>query len=148
CQLRLQDRSVSRRHACIRMNGSSVVVTDLGSRNGTFVGEVRIDSAEVPLGAVVRLGRSSIATQARWFVREVPPSRSPRFGDVIGPSLAMREVFAVLERAAPTDATVLVEGESGTGKEMVARSIHLASGRARGPYVVFDCSAIPKSLAE
>src|SRR5213075_70027 len=46
------------------------------------------------------------------------------------------------------DVTVLVEGESGTGKELVARSLHAASPRSKGPYVVFDCSAVPSELAE
>jgi DNA-binding NtrC family response regulator len=76
------------------------------------------------------------------------PSSARRFGELFGESLAMREVFAVLERVAPTDVTVLIEGESGTGKEVAARSIHAASARSRGPYVVFDCSAVPRELAE
>jgi DNA-binding NtrC family response regulator len=60
----------------------------------------------------------------------------------------MRELFAVLELAAPTDATVLVEGESGTGKELAARAVHDHSTRASGPFVVVDCSAIPEALID
>jgi DNA-binding NtrC family response regulator len=60
----------------------------------------------------------------------------------------MRELFAVLEMASPTDATVLIEGESGTGKELAARAIHEASGRAGGPFVVVDCSAISENLID
>jgi DNA-binding NtrC family response regulator len=60
----------------------------------------------------------------------------------------MREVFAILERAAPSDAAVLIEGESGTGKELAARSLHGASARADAPYVVFDCGSVPPDLAE
>src|SRR5438132_12048287 len=60
----------------------------------------------------------------------------------------MRDVVASPERVAPTDVTVLVEGESGTGKELVARSVHKLSPRAKGPYVVFDCGAVPSELAE
>src|SRR5262245_63325448 len=65
-----------------------------------------------------------------------------------GKSVAMRELFAVLEMAAPTDATVLIEGESGTGKELAARAIHEASGRAGGAFVVVDCSAITENLID
>ena len=57
-------------------------------------------------------------------------------------------MFAVLERAAPTDATVLVEGETGTGKELVARSVHDASRRAAKPFIAVDCGALPENLLE
>jgi transcriptional regulator with GAF, ATPase, and Fis domain len=60
----------------------------------------------------------------------------------------MRELFAMLARVAPTDLSVLIEGETGTGKELVAQSIHKASGRADGPFVVFDCSAVASNLIE
>jgi DNA-binding NtrC family response regulator len=60
----------------------------------------------------------------------------------------MREVFAVLERVAGSDATLLVEGETGTGKELVARAIHEASPRRRGPFVAVDCGALPEGLLE
>jgi DNA-binding NtrC family response regulator len=60
----------------------------------------------------------------------------------------MREVYAVLEVAARSDASVLLEGETGTGKEVVARALHSESKRAKGPFVVIDCGAIPAELAE
>lgn len=60
----------------------------------------------------------------------------------------MREIYAIFERVAPSDVTVLIEGESGTGKELAARSIHSASRRNGKPYVVFDCAAVPRELAE
>ncbi|HLU50189.1 MAG TPA: sigma-54 factor interaction domain-containing protein, partial [Planctomycetota bacterium] len=60
----------------------------------------------------------------------------------------MREIFAVLEKVASSDLTVLVRGETGTGKELVARAIHAASPRRNGPLVVQDCSAIPANLIE
>jgi DNA-binding NtrC family response regulator len=79
---------------------------------------------------------------------ELLPSESERFGEVIGKSLAMRKIFGVLERVAPTDVTVLLEGETGTGKDLIARSIHLASRRRDGPYVVVDCGAIAPDQIE
>src|SRR5262249_6081285 len=63
-------------------------------------------------------------------------------------STAMRNVFAVLDRLAPTDLTVTLTGETGTGKDVLAHAIHEHSSRSRGPFVVFDCGAIPANLAE
>jgi DNA-binding NtrC family response regulator len=148
CQLVLSDAAVSRKHVKVAVDGGRIIVTDLGSRNGTFVGETRFKEAEVPVGTVLRLGKSLVAIQPRWRIQEVPPSTARAFGDLHGESLAMREVFAILERVSRSKITVLVEGESGTGKELVARSIHKASPRAQRPYVVFDCSSVPADLAE
>jgi DNA-binding NtrC family response regulator len=67
---------------------------------------------------------------------------------MVGTSIAMRELFAVLELAAPSDATILIEGESGTGKELAARAVHDASARASGPFVIVDCSSIPETLID
>jgi transcriptional regulator with GAF, ATPase, and Fis domain len=60
----------------------------------------------------------------------------------------MRELFADLERIAPTDLTLLIEGETGTGKDLVAESVHTASPRSDHPFVVFDCGAVTAALAE
>jgi len=148
CEFPLTDPSVSRRHARLTIGRDGIMVRDLKSRNGTFIGETKVREASARLGAVLRFGRTYAVIQPRWLVREVAPSAARAFGELFGESLAMREVFAVLERVAQSDVTVLVEGESGTGKELVARSLHAASSRAKGPYVVFDCSAVPSELAE
>src|SRR6185503_16086886 len=70
------------------------------------------------------------------------------WGRVLGRSAAMRRLFALLARVAPSNATVLLEGETGTGKTLVAEAIHRASRRAAQPFVVLDCSALPPSLIE
>jgi DNA-binding NtrC family response regulator len=144
----LSDAAVSRNHAVVSAIGGQVAIKDLGSRNGTYLGTTRISDAAVPLGALLTLGNTTIAVQPRLHVREVAPSSARQFGELFGESVAMREVFAIFERVAPTHATVLIEGESGTGKELAARAIHQASSRASGPYVVFDCAAVPRELAE
>jgi DNA-binding NtrC family response regulator len=146
--LLLSDPAVSRRHCSFTLRGDRIRIKDLGSRNGTFLGGTRVHEADVPVGAVLALGDTTLAIQPRWYTREVAPSAARRFGEVIGESVAMREVFAILERVAPSEVTVLIEGETGTGKELVARSIHRASARAEGPYVVFDCGSIPSELVE
>jgi two-component system nitrogen regulation response regulator GlnG len=66
---------------------------------------------------------------------------------VIGRTPAMQDVYKVIGRVAPTDATVLIQGETGTGKELVARTLHYHSDR-RGPFVALNCSAIPNELLE
>jgi transcriptional regulator with GAF, ATPase, and Fis domain len=66
----------------------------------------------------------------------------------VGKSPAMRAIFVLLERLAPTDETVLIVGETGTGKEICAQSIVEASSRREGPLVVVDCGAIPANLLE
>jgi DNA-binding NtrC family response regulator len=60
----------------------------------------------------------------------------------------MQRLFALLERAAPTDSTILLTGESGTGKEVLAEAIHRRSRRAQGPFIVFDCGAVVPGLIE
>jgi transcriptional regulator with GAF, ATPase, and Fis domain len=124
-----------------------VRVKDLGSTNGTWWQGSKIGEVTVPSGALLRFGKVTVRIAAGEAPR-VPPSERHRFGGMVGGSMAMRELFGVLELAAPSDATVLIEGESGTGKELAARAIHDHSGRAAGPFVVVDCSAIAESLID
>jgi DNA-binding NtrC family response regulator len=70
------------------------------------------------------------------------------FGDMVGSSEAMREVYTMIEQVAPSAVSVLVTGESGTGKEMVARTIHKLSPRANQPFIAINCAAVPESLME
>src|SRR5206468_2037787 len=63
-------------------------------------------------------------------------------------SPAMHEVFSVVERLARTNVTVTVMGETGSGKDVLAHALHAESPRARGPFVVFDCGAVPANLME
>jgi len=70
------------------------------------------------------------------------------FRAIVGNSAEMAKIFQVIEKVAPTEATVLITGESGTGKELVARSIHAKSSRAKAPFIAVNCSAIPRDLLE
>ncbi len=67
---------------------------------------------------------------------------------IIGDDPKLKQISAALQRAASTDATVLIEGESGTGKELFARALHALSARADGPFVAINCAAIPETLLE
>jgi two-component system response regulator AtoC len=69
-------------------------------------------------------------------------------GGLIGQHPAMREVFKLIGKVAPTEASVLIVGESGTGKELVAQAIHRHSPRASGPMIAVNCAAIPTNLIE
>ncbi len=79
--------------------------------------------------------------------RDLPASTDAAAG-FVGSSSAMKEVHALVKRAAPGTATVLVRGESGTGKELIAREIHEQSPRSKGPFVKLHCAALPETLLE
>jgi transcriptional regulator with PAS, ATPase and Fis domain len=147
-QLRLTDRAVSRVHCELRLRNNVVHIVDAGSTNGTFAEGVRIIQAEMAPGGVFRVGATAIRLEAADSPMRVPVSRRDRFGELLGGSLAMRRVYAVLERLAATDTTALIQGETGTGKELAARAVHAASRRSRGPFVTVDCGAIAENLVE
>jgi two-component system, NtrC family, response regulator len=71
-----------------------------------------------------------------------------KFGSIIGKSKAMRDVFEIIQKVAPSNATVLIEGESGTGKELVAKALHFNSPRRDNPFVAVNCSALVEGLLE
>jgi two-component system response regulator AtoC len=73
---------------------------------------------------------------------------SKRFGDILGDSRPVRAMCDLIERAAPSDATVLISGESGTGKDLVARALHERGSRREGPFVALNCAAVTESLLE
>jgi transcriptional regulator with GAF, ATPase, and Fis domain len=146
--LRLADSCVSGLHCTIGITDQGLVVTDLGSTNGTFVGGHRVTSAVISPGDPISIGETMLAVELLADVVTEPLSRGDRFGHVIGHSVAMRRLFAVLERVAPSDATILLEGETGTGKSALAEAVHAMSRRGGGPFVVVDCGAIPGPLLE
>ncbi len=144
----LEDPTVSRFHCELRITAGNAWLVDLGSKNGTVVDGVRVREAELKQGSLVRLGHSVLRYQLG--AERVPVSLSPRteFGAVVGRSPTMRALFELLERAAPTDATILLEGETGTGKGVIAESIHEQSPRRGQPFLVVDCGALPANLLE
>jgi DNA-binding NtrC family response regulator len=148
CDVVLRDSAVSRRHATIVPSEGGFQVEDLGSRNGTWLDGVTLTRACVPLGSTLRLGTSLVQLLPAEETVEIGPSSASNFGAMVGGSVAMRRVFAVLERASGTLAPVLLLGESGTGKELAARAVHESSPRKGGPFVVFDCGAASESLIE
>jgi transcriptional regulator with PAS, ATPase and Fis domain len=146
--LRLNDTAVSREHLRLVLETSGVRVRDEGSTNGTWIGGLRVGDVLVTGDTAVEVGTSSISLRLESGPLDLPLSTSARFGQAIGVSAAMRHLFAMLDRAAASDVTVLLEGESGVGKEILARAVHTQSSRKEGPFVAVDCGAIPATLIE
>ncbi|MBA3394275.1 MAG: sigma-54-dependent Fis family transcriptional regulator [Deltaproteobacteria bacterium] len=92
------------------------------------------------------IAHGALAREVRRLRGEVERARG--LGEVIGQSALMRQLLAMIDRVAASDATVLIVGESGTGKELLARTIHRVGPRKDGPFVAFDCSALAPSLLE
>jgi len=74
--------------------------------------------------------------------------KTSSFGELIGTSSAMREIFALIRKVAANRSNVLITGESGTGKEVVARTLHFVGARASKPFIPVNCTAIPEGLLE
>jgi len=148
CDLRLTDATVSRAHVQLTLSQDRVIVSDDGSKNGTFVSGMRIERITLTSDATLTLGATTLVIRVDAHDTEIEISSSERFGGAFGRSSAMRAVFATLERTASSDAPILLEGESGVGKEVLVRAIHEASKRSRGPFVAIDCGAIPEQLVE
>ena len=144
----LTDDTVSRHHCELLRAPDGVHVRDLDSTNGTRVDGTRIREAVLHAGQVLKVGEVEISIRPMQQKLELLPSDKTVFGGAIAQSLAMRTIFGVLERIAPTDATVLLEGETGTGKDVLARAIWMESTRASKPFIVVDCGAVAYSLIE
>ncbi|MBM4366910.1 MAG: sigma 54-dependent Fis family transcriptional regulator [Deltaproteobacteria bacterium] len=144
----LTDATVSRQHAEIVRSTQGTILRDLGSTNGTFAGPVRVREVYLAPDTRFRVGNTELAFTTHDEVIDIAPSMFDQFEGMVGRSIAMREVFGVLERVAPTELTVMVTGETGTGKELVSRALHARSPRSKGPFIVFDCGAAPESLVE
>ncbi|MFN7132353.1 MAG: sigma 54-interacting transcriptional regulator, partial [Myxococcales bacterium] len=94
-------------------------------RNAMLVNELRMDNAEL---------RKQLEEK--------------RFGEIIGASAGMRDVYKKIDKIAGTDISVLITGETGTGKELIARELHVRSARKKGPFITINCGAIPENLLE
>jgi len=145
----IEDPTVSRFHCEVKIGAGGVRIHDLESRNGTIVDGVRVTDAFLRSGSLIRIGRVSLRFD---FVgtenNRLPISSRDRFGSLVSASIAMRGAFALMERAAASNATVLLEGETGTGKSQAADGIHKESARRNGPFIVVDCGAMPAQLLE
>ncbi len=148
CDLRLTDPLVSRRHAAIDVSGEELRLVDIGSSNGTAVNGCRVKEAYLRGGELVHLGETSLLVSLVEAAASIELSGATSFGRLVGSSVEMRRLYPLCERLAQGTVPILLEGETGTGKELLAEAIHAASPRANGPFIVFDCTAVPPTLVE
>jgi two-component system response regulator GlrR len=138
----MTDPAVSRLHASVRVTERGVLVTDLGSTNGTRVERRGVVAAFVEPGESIELGSSRLRIERSRGRTELPLAPAGSYGPLHGRSIAARRLFAQLAQVAAADVNVLLLGESGVGKDLCAQAIHDASPRRDGPFVVFDCGAL------
>ena len=148
CDLVLKDERISRRHLALVVEDTTLRVEDLQTTNGTFANEIRIAGAYLHGGEKITIGKTLmlVTLVAAEATEKVAPAVS--FGRVLGTSAAMQRVYTFAKKIAASDISCTIEGETGTGKEQLAEAIHDASPRAKGPFIVFDCTALPGTLME
>jgi len=148
CGLRLTDEMVSQRHIAVELTGEGVRVTDLESTNGTMVNGVQIGEATLLGGERLQIGDTVISFEAAAETTEQPLPLATSFGRVLGASCAMRRLYPLCKRLAASHVPAVIEGETGTGKEVLAEALHEAGARTAGPFVVFDCTTVPRNLID
>ncbi len=136
-------------HCVITQQKSRFFVRDLYSTNGTWLDGRKVVEAELAPGSTLRVGRTRLAFESETVgPLTVEPAAETECHGLVGKSPAMRRLFALIRRVAPTESTVLVTGETGTGKELVARALHAASPRRSGPFVAVNCGALAAEVVE
>ena len=137
----LDDPRLSRHHATITRVGVIVEIRDQGSRNGTFVNGVRVETAMLRPGDIVRIGETLLEIGDT-------PARAPT-GDptLVGRAAAFLAAVELADRVASSEMPVLLLGETGTGKELLAHHVHERGGRS-GSFVAVNCAALPDELVE
>lgn len=147
CALVLNDPTVSKSHLELQATPRGVRAVDLKSCNGTRVGGLSITEAYLTVPCEIQLG----AKRLRFVpepAREVVVPAPVRFGGLVGTTPDMIELFAKLQRYAPTAMSIVIQGETGTGKERVAEAIHAASPRQDKRFIAVNCASVPEALME
>lgn len=142
-------KSLSRPPICILMTayGSEELAVDAmkrGADDYIAKGRLQIDELEMRIGRALR--RQNLESENVTLRQQL----DTKFGleNIIGESVAMRDVLEIVKQVAPTRATILLRGESGTGKELIAKAIHRLSPRAKAPLVTVHCAALAPTLLE
>lgn len=143
--IQLDDPYVSAFHARLFVDNGRCFIRDLDSRNGIFIAGRQVREAEVPLGAVVEVGKSTMTVMTPDDARAAGAGVATRT-QFIGSSSTAKKIRAILARVAGHEAPVLVTGETGTGKEVVARLLVELSPRATKPFVAINCGTLGPNL--
>ncbi len=146
--LPLTDPTISRYHLELSARGDGVRVRDLESTNGSFISGARVQEVIIEQEATITIGKTSLRVSIVEHDLGKPDAKRSSFGRVVGASAAMRNLFGILERVAPTESTVVLLGETGTGKELISEAIHQSSKRKDKRLVVVDCGAVAPTLIE
>jgi two-component system response regulator AtoC len=155
CDVVIADDSVSRRHAAITPSSGGLLIEDLGSRNQTRVGALKLtrgETAALAVGVVAEIGHATVAIHRGCPLRLEPTPSRPTHASAVAPVVlhdpTMTRLFAMLHVIAPSRLNVLILGETGTGKEVFAEAVHAGSDRAGKPFLKVNCSALTGSLLE
>ncbi|MFO0724072.1 MAG: sigma 54-dependent Fis family transcriptional regulator [Myxococcota bacterium] len=141
----LTDPTVSRYHVELGDGRGAISLHDLGSKNGTYAGAIRVSEGTIPSGTTLKVGRTTLRVEDAGAT-EVELLEAASLAGIVGASESIRRLMAQVERAAKFNSAALVTGESGTGKELVSEALHLLSPRKQGPWVVVDCASISPTL--
>ena len=159
--VQIASSAVSRRHAQLSTHGNAVVISDLGSQNGTRVNGERVSSERsLAYGDIISFGDVTAA-----FTQDVEGKAQPQGGAGIGAGplpriieidgrsvlvgdTSMLQVFEQIALLARSDLSVLILGETGTGKELAATALRHWSRRAEQPFVAINCASLPEAIAE
>lgn len=128
--LRVSDPRVSRAHVELALLAPGVLVRDLESRNGTFVGDAKVREVVLPARGFVRLGKATVLEIAPVDTPVAIAARS-RLGDLVATSASMTAILGLLAHVAETESPVLLEGEEGVGKTAAAHAMHAQRGELR-----------------
>jgi two-component system, NtrC family, response regulator HydG len=137
----LADRLVSGRHLCVERRNGGFLVMDRGNTGGSFVGNVRLFEAELPMNATLRCGETELT-----FEPATQEQAEAAWEGFVGADPSVRQLLELIERVADSSAPVCVFGERGTGKELVARTLHAHSHRGHRSFVSVDCAAMSQEL--
>jgi DNA-binding NtrC family response regulator len=145
---RVIDRSVSATHCALSVEDGHLIVRDLSSRNGVFVGGARVEQAELTPGACFAIGRVVLTCRPgpmRSAADTLVVAPLPGF---LGGSLAVRRVSHEVRRLANVKGPVLLRGETGTGKDVLARALHATGPRRSAPFIPLNVATLPRELAD
>jgi DNA-binding NtrC family response regulator len=144
----VRDATVSSRHCALSVLGAGVAIEDLGSRNGTFVGNARVREAWGGAGTAISIGRSTLVILAHEAAGDPVAAPGDPLRGIAGASIVMRRLADQVRRLACHSLPVLIGGESGSGKELIARAIHEEGPRQGRPFVAMNVTALPRDLVE
>jgi len=144
----LNQDGISQFHAKIEILNNQYYVSDLGSTNGTYVGNTKVLKAALSRASDLFLGKAKFHFEIQERNISLREKNYDIFFGIVSKDKAMKKIFSLIEVVSSTEAPVFLHGETGTGKELMARAIHQLSPRYQSPLVTINCAALPKELIE